>query len=68
MKSVSFIFFSLSLSLEMTDRAPGQGAEREAAAHVVTCSDVPPQEASGRGGGGQQEEVREFNMHQAAAG
>ena len=50
----------------MTD-APGQGAERAAAADVVTCNDVPPQ-ASGRGGG-QEGEVRESTgkMHQALA-
>ena len=47
-----FIFLSLSLSLGMTD-APGQGAERAAAADVA-CDDSPPQ-ASDRGG---QEEVR----------
>ena len=58
-------FFSLSLStLKMTD-APGQGAERAAAANVGTCNDVPPQ-ASGRGGG-QEEEVREStNRHQSS--
>ena len=58
-------FFSLSLStLKMTD-APGQGAERAAAANVGTCNDVPPQ-ASGRGGG-QEEEVRlSTNRHQCS--